>query len=379
MNEATEKQERYISLDVIRGIALLGIAMLNALLIAYPQHFYMPLGFPLLNQVDKSVELTLMFLVRTSFYPIFSFLFGAGFALQYSKFQSGSKHYFIRRFSLLLFIGCLHGCFVWMGDILALYAITGLLLLFLVRLNTNKKLILAIVLILIAFLATRYGVQFALQWWPLDLSLNQLLDVYANGSFWEITQLRSYEFFYFGAISLVYTLPQVLGLFLLGMVAVESGFFRYKVSFKALAIVFFSFALFKLPRIYFAAFGENPALWRHVAIIFGGPALGGLYVLGIMKGLQGARAYAALTIFTDVGRMALTNYLSQSIVLTTVFYGYGFGQYATWGSLDIVLLALSLFVLQLGFSNIWLQNFNYGPFEWLWRCFSYGRWLPIQK
>jgi len=371
------KQKRYLSLDVIRGLALLGIAMLNALLIAYPQHFYMPLGFPRLSQIDKTVELGLILFVRTSFYPIFAFLFGAGFALQFSKTKN--IQFFIRRYSFLLVVGMIHGILIWMGDILSIYALAAFILIFLARLSTRHKLLLVVVFTAISFVMINYGLQYVMQLLPLNLTLDELLNVYAQGNFWDVTNVRSYEFFYFGIIiSLVYVLPQVLALFLFGMVAVEVGFFDYKCSSKKLFLVFGLLALLKLPRVYFAAFEESPALWRYVSVIFGGPALGGVYVLAVLVGLKGARANPALSIFAPVGRMALTNYLSQSIVLTSIFYGYGLGQYATWGSLDIVLLAVSLFVLQMIVSAFWLKHFRYGPLEWFWRCFSYQQWLSIR-
>ena len=389
MNRPVQQSERFVSLDVVRGVAVLAIAMLNALLIAYPQHFYVPLGYPLLSQADKAVELSLMLIVRSSFYPIFSFLFGAGFALHYFKSrsnQTGSNHtrsnhnkYFLRRYGFLLVIGLVHGCLIWMGDILTVYSFAAFILLYLARFRLKIKLLLIAVLTVLSFVMMNYGVQALLQVFALETSLSELLEVYANGSFWEVTLLRSYEFYYFGLVSLVYVLPQLVALFLLGMVAVEVGFFRHRISFKPLFIVFAIVALFKLPRLYFASLGENPAIWRYISVIFAGPALGGVYVLATMEGLREARASQLSNLFADAGRMALTNYLSQSIILTTIFYGYGLGQYAKWGSLNIVLLALGLYIIQMLFSKLWLQHFKYGPFEWLWRCFSYGRWFAIKK
>ena len=370
-------QKRYLSIDVIRGIALLGITMLNALLIAYPQHFYKPIAFPLLNQADIAVELTLMLFIRTSFYPIFSFLFGVGFALQFSKLKQRS--FFIRRYGFLLILGLLHGCFVWMGDILFLYAVAGFLLLFLTKLNRKNKIVLAAILTVGSLLLLNYGVNYLIQHLPLRVNLEQLVQVYAAGGFWEVTQLRSYEYFYFGVlISLVYVLPQVLALFLLGIVAVESGFFDNSSFSKYLLLAFTALALLKLPRVYFAAFEQSPAIWRYLSVVVGGPTLGGIYVLAIVRGMMQARASSVLSIFASVGRMALTNYLSQSIILTTIFYGYGLGQYASWGSLNIVLLAISLFTLQMIVSTLWLNTFRYGPMEWLWRSFCYGRFVAIK-
>jgi len=79
------------------------------------------------------------------------------------------------------------------------------------------------------------------------------------------------------------------------------------------------------------------------------------------------------------GRMALTNYLLQSLCFTTLFYGYGFGLYGELGRFEMMLLALAFWLCQLTLSQWWLQYFNYGPFEWLWRLATYGRWQTFKK
>ena len=84
-----------------------------------------------------------------------------------------------------------------------------------------------------------------------------------------------------------------------------------------------------------------------------------------------------LALLAPVGRMALTNYVSQSLVLTTLFYGYGFGL-AKVGALAALALAVVIFSLQVGLSTLWLRRFRFGPLEWLWRSLSYGRLQPLR-
>jgi uncharacterized protein len=111
---------------------------------------------------------------------------------------------------------------------------------------------------------------------------------------------------------------------------------------------------------------------------FGAPALSIFYMTSLVLLAQTAIWEYRLQPLASVGRMAISNYLLQTLICTTLFYGYGFGLYGQVGAAAGVLLTIAIYALQIPLSVWWLHHFRFGPVEWLWRSLSYGQWQPMR-
>lgn len=108
-------------------------------------------------------------------------------------------------------------------------------------------------------------------------------------------------------------------------------------------------------------------------------ALGyGAFVVSLSQA-KSTIARSVLTAFAPAGRMAFTNYVSQSIIFCLIFFGYGLGLFGKWGAAQTLLLGTAIFIAQMVLSTWWLSHFQFGPLEWLWRVLTYGKALPIRR
>jgi uncharacterized protein len=98
------------------------------------------------------------------------------------------------------------------------------------------------------------------------------------------------------------------------------------------------------------------------------------YAAGVLLWMAPGRVTRVTALFASLGQMAFTNYLTESVVLGVIFYGYGFGLFGRMGSAPAVLIGIALYIVQLFFSRVWLRHYRFGPVEWLWRSLTYGRW-----
>jgi len=184
-------------------------------------------------------------------------------------------------------------------------------------------------------------------------------------------------------------LPKILAMFLLGFYAYRKGFFHDPSAHKPIIrrVLIWGVSLGMIGNLVMASLagGEGPlppTLAGVVGVIgyaFGVPAL----ALGIAALLLTLWQYAAwqrvLVILAPAGRMALTNYLLQTVICVIIFYGYGFGLFGQFGALKSTALAIAIFAVQVVLSAIWLNYFRYGPMEWIWRQLTYGRRLSLRK
>ena len=375
----TPTQKRIDAIDTLRGFALFGVLLANLLVFSYPSHLYPPLSSPGLSEGERYLEWLIRVFVEGSFYPLFSFLFGLGFAFGLRKGEAALP-LFQRRLALLLLIGILHGIFIWWGDILTSYALLGFGLIPLRKLPART---------LIGWVAGMLVLSVLLFWGAFGVDTDTLLpkgniiDIYASGSYFEVTLQRLQDFSLVLA-SLPFYLPQILSFFLLGMLCGRSGWLedieRHRRFWRR---VLFGGVVVGLPIVALHAASlwnhEDVSLLRAVDGALGSPALGFVYFSTLTLLLRHPQWQRRSRPLAAVGRLALTNYLMQSLVMTLVFYGYGGGLYGElhlgWG----VGLAILLFVLQMGFSTWWLAHFRYGPAEWVWRSLTYRRLLPLRK
>lgn len=371
--------ERVRSLDIIRGLALFGVLIVNIL-----TNFRVPLlehirtHFGGLKGVDRLVELLGASVLEFKAITIFSFLFGVGIAIQFERATShhvGARSFLLRRLAWLLLLGTTHLFLVWDGDILTLYAICALLLLPLVRMRSPILFLIGAVLIALPEFVS-LGVR--LPSGPAAVAdIARARQVYGNEGFLPILKFRWYESWSLIVPLLIGVLPRTTGLMCWGTVAWRSGILRQPNQHRgklvaALAIGAAFGGAITANNIWASSSGRAP--WPALQNIHLDPSilLALAYVSGLLLWLTPRRALL-LPGLAALGQMALTNYLLQSIVLGCIFYGYGFGLFGRLGSAVAAGIGVALYIAQIQLSRFWLRRFRFGPFEWLWRSLSYGR------
>lgn len=379
-------EERYAALDVLRGLALLGVLLMNletCFRVSFAHHI---LGLHNhFGRADDVVGSLLVVLLQSKAFTLFSFSFGVGMAVQAERATPrgiGLRWFLVRRFLVLLVLGLVHMFLIWNGDILILYAVCGLLLVPAARWPSWLLAPAGLAAIVVNYVL------------PLDAWLpsytfyvtvgDEAARIYAAGSYWEIMLFRWWEAAFFMAPLVATVLPRTVGMMLLGMAAWQSGLLRRPERYRwLLAIVLVlggaiggtatiwplvspnSPWLTKVPPEVVEGLSYIPLALCYAAAVF--------LFLGSAKTVRLARPLAA------VGQTALTNYLSQSVILGLLFYGYGIGLLGKLGPATGALIGLAIYGAQLIVSLLWLRFFQFGPVEWLWRTLTYGRWQPIRR
>ena len=402
--------ERIQDIDVLRGFALLGILLVNMHLFSFPVQELLIGSEEEGPFIDRAAAWAIQIFAESKFYPIFSFLFGLGFALQIQRAEARGTPFvpfYLRRLAILLLIGAAHAVFIWVGDILVLYALLGaILLLFFRKRSPRTLLIWAGVFLAVAVLlpvglsglallakltpagASALSTNFAESEAGLRAEAAEAALVYATGTFAEVTlqRLSDLRLIYGVAIFLAFN---ALAMFLLGLYAGRRGIFQNIAAHTPLLkrLFWWGLALGAGSNIAYTVFngGSEFALPTSLDVLadgvraLGAPALALGYMAGLTLLMQNNAWRARLSPLAAVGRMALTNYLLQSVVATTLFYGYGFGLFGQVGPALGVLVTLAIFTAQIPLSVWWLDRFQYGPVEWLWRTLTYLRWQPLRQ
>jgi uncharacterized protein len=387
--------ERITVIDCLRGAALLGILLanmrgFNAPLVAYFRPSLMWTWPP-----DRVAQMAVDWLISGKFITIFAALFGVGFAIQMDRAAARglSPGFYLRRMTVLLAIGLAHSFLLWWGDILVSYALCGFLLpLFRTR-RQRTVLVWAHIMywflcVLFAgvYIATLYGLKL-----PDDSAtmadMQKLIDAYARGSYRDVFLARARE--WLDANGFILVLTRVLGIFLFGLYLWRQGYLQRPSE---------HLGWWRRAQIYGLAIGlagnlvtvgidwafrpnpMRPTLLAAVLLTlqsFVVPALSLGYAATVVLLWQRVDWQRRLMPFSYVGRMALTNYLMQSLICTTIFYSYGLGLYGRVGPLVDIPLSLVIYGLQVPFSRWWLASHRYGPMEWVWRRLTYGRLTSV--
>jgi uncharacterized protein len=374
--------ERIEAIDVLRGVALLGVVAMNVVTefrVSIFQRFLFPR--PDAPPIDNAVETVLMLAVDLKALALFSLLFGAGLAIQFERLAKSERRTLLlfRRLAVLLAFGLIHLCLIWNGDILTEYALAGFVVLpFLFGPRW-----------LLAFAALAFlGLYLAMQaspppgLWPGTAALAQDVvearRIYPTGGFLDVLAFRLRELPLIANLH-VYIFPRTIGLFLLGALAWRSGILRNpprRLIFTIAAVcISLGAGLILAHAGRLIAGGRIAPLAEPLGTVL--LALGyGAAIIGIANLDRGKRllGWAA-----PVGRMAFTNYLTQSVILGWIFYGYGLGLFGKLGVTSALAIGLAVYVLQVPFSAWWLGRYRYGPGEWLWRTLMYGEAQPMRK
>lgn len=395
-----DARHRIALLDGLRGFALAGIFLVNARY--FSGVFLLPpadaAALPL-ARFDAATAWVVGVLVEGKFVALFSLLFGAGFALQERRSPEGAAFdaRFRRRLWGLLAIGALHALLLWAGDILAIYALLGFTLPWLRRRSDGFVLRLAAALWLLP--VALYAVLWAagmpglfelaatLEPAPTGPPLPERMQAaFAQGTYGAVLwanaltlAARLFELLLEGFFA------KVLALFLAGYVAGRRRLFRdaalHRRALRRVVAVgaplglaaCTAWTVLEARDVFLPASGLG--LVQAAAYAVGVPALAAAYAAGLARWFGRPSGGAVLRALAPTGRTALTGYLLQSVAGVGLFYGLGLGLYQRVGLTGTVLLALAVVALQLALSAAWLRAFRYGPAEWLWRCWTYGRWV----
>lgn len=393
-------KDRIFTLDMLRGWAILGILAVNAMAFAWPMAVEMdPTLAPpwphdhanILGEWAKDV------FFQDKFRSLFSMLFGVSiFLIGGTRFDEARGPLLLRRLLWLGLFGLIHGFALWFGDILLHYAYTGLMVM-LVRSWSSRALIWTGVSLNLVFGLLSAGSALLTGFMP-DASqqqggnpfgmtqdqLMQIIQTYQSG--WPgalIENLKSAMILQLVSLTLV---PVTAGLMILGMGLFKAGFLSGR------SPTWIYVLLLLIGGANLAAFAWYD--WQFYAAPHGAPdpTKGMAGVLGSFAPLI-TLAYVSLLILmtrfglkmvtgvlAPVGRMAFTNYLTQTLIMTTLFYmPWGPHWFGTIGPGQLWLVIGAVWLAQLIWSPLWLSVFTMGPFEWLWRCLTYGRWVPLRK
>ncbi|MCK4314415.1 MAG: DUF418 domain-containing protein [Anaerolineae bacterium] len=387
-------KERIEVIDILRGVSILGVVLMN--MGAYAG-YHTPL--PEMGTINHLVMWLLKFLVQAKFYTLLSFLFGWGMAVQMARAASRGTRFvpfYVRRLLALLLIGLVHAILIWDGDILVTYALLGFPLLLFRKRSDRTLLVAAVLCILIPVLISTPGPAASLREAHARATENYLqamlagrsANVLAEGSYLEAT-LHRLKSLRFGYSQFIYWATHVFGMFLLGLYAGRRRIFQNIPAHLPLfrKVMWWGLIVGLACNLVFVSVAASPdrvpssyyELATRGARTIGGPALCLFYISAIVLLIQKRTWYERLYPFAAVGRMAMSNYLSQSVVCTLIFYGYGLGIYGHLGPAITLILSLVIYRLQISLSDWWLDRYRFGPAEWLWRSLTYGKFQPLKR
>ena len=395
--EPTTSPERIVALDVLRGVALLGILAMNVQSFSMIEAAYFnPTAYGDLTGANYVVWLVAHIFFDQKFMAIFSILFGAGIVLMASRVEAtggrpAALHY--RRMFWLILFGLLHAHLFWFGDVLYIYGVCGLWV-YLFRkvrpgwLVTFGLMILSVSSCLYLF----FG--WSIPYWPAEQfqefaasrqpgpeAIAHELEIYRSG--WlEQMKLRvpmalQMELF----VIFVWGMWRAAGMMLIGMALYKLGILTARRSEAFYARLIAIGWVVGLPVVAYGVYRQFASDWDPAYFFFFGTLFNYWGSLGVSLGWIGLVMWAyrismggwLRDALAAVGRTALTNYLLQTLLCTTIFYGHGFGLYGRVERVGQIGIVVAIWILQLVISPIWLRHFRFGPAEWLWRtltCFK---------
>jgi uncharacterized protein len=390
--------ERVVVADVLRGFALFGILVVN--MTAFKSPIFGDPGTPD-GPLDEAASWIIAAFFQTKFYVLFSFLFGYGLSVQMARAAARGVPLvprFLRRLLGLFLIGVAHALLLYVGDILVTYALLGVILLLMRNVGDRVLLAVAVGLVTLTALLLALGGAVVAVLPPEALgdassgaALREEGERAAEGyrgSPAEVISQRASEYPATLAFVLFGQGPTALAMFLLGLWAGRRRLFEKAAEYRALLRRVLVLGLFfgLGGGIVWATTQAAVGFDLTAGFLFAGavsfataPLLSGAYAAAIVL-LHGRPAWRRrLDVLAPVGRLALTNYLLQSLVGAFIFTGYGLGLFGGLGAAGGLALSVAIFAGQIPLSAWWLRRFDFGPAEWLLRSFTYRRIQPIRS
>ncbi len=398
---------RLASLDLVRGVAVLGILLMNIVAFAMPEAAYFnPAAYGTRGPLDLGVWAVNAVLVDGRMRGLFSFLFGASLLLVADRAEAAGEspaRVHLARMAWLFVFGIAHLFLVWWGDILQHYALVGVVAFFLRGLPTRRLIEVAVALLAfqlflsaglpaamraaVAAVSVAHPGAAALADYrgfadsfgrPAAATLAHDLAAYRSG-YATVFAYRWPEAIGLPWRTFAFVGPETLAYMLLGMACLKSGLLagawprdRYR---RWLAICFGIGVPCYAGLVWWTWHsGFDMVVVALAGLVLSTPLRPVMIVGWACLILLLGRPGGALTLRLEAaGRMAFTNYLASSLICTGFFYGYGLGWYGHLSRASLYLVVAAVWALILAWSWPWLRRFRYGPFEWLWRSLARGR------
>lgn len=403
--------DRIFSLDVIRGVAVMGIFSVNIIAFAMIEAAYFnPSAFGGWHGADLALWATNMLVIDGKMRTLFSMLFGASTLLVIERAEASGlngTYVHVRRMLVLLGFGLVHFYLIWFGDILTLYAVSGLVAFLFRRLPVERLIALGAaflvvgMLIFTMFMVSQFqadiaahapsATQKAIKEWNDGLgsffpSTAKIAEDKALhlGPWTDLVRDNFKDWSDIFVNTLVF-MPETIGLMLIGMAGYRSGFLTGEwddASYRRVVKIAIPLGLAACAAIVAYDISSN----FYIIGVFSA-----FVILAVPFITAMALGYAALIILASrrhgwlsqrvaaAGRCAFTNYLGTSLIATFVFYGWGLGFYGSASRWQAWLLAPLVWLVMLAWSKPWLERFNYGPLEWAWRSLARGKLQPMRK
>lgn len=388
MNVASPLQEskRLTWIDAARGFAILGIFVVNIGAFSAPYFMYGGEEDAWTSTVDQSTQVVIDIFFQASFYTLFSLLFGFGFQVLKERLVEKNINVYpllFRRLLILICFGLIHAFLIWHGDILLSYGVVGLFLVAFVNRKSKTLLVWGILMLGLSvtyFSKMLFDARAFLDGYNTS-KISLVKENYSSSDLAVILSQNASDWLYsnslFSSLLLATTL---LPLFLFGMFIARKRWLHKPDEHKQTVLIvwFISFLFFAALKMGPYLYG-NPTWFSYIQDNVGGTGSALFYLFSITLLSRSSFGKLILKPLTYVGRMSLTNYITQSIICFILFYGAGFGLYGSVRPIVAMGIVVVVFSLQIVCSKWWLARYRFGPLEWLWRSLTYKEKQSLRK
>lgn len=391
-------KKRINSIDALRGFALIGIMLLHCM-----ERFDLTLApvveSPFWQAIDTAVYDSLYFLFSGKSYAMFSLLFGLSFFMQMESQAAKGVDFrgrFLWRLALLFLFGYINGL-VYMGEFFMVYAVLGVFLIPLYKVPTRWLLVLCVLLFLqipavisfVSLLSDNVANEPTAAAAYMDRLFERAADVFINGSLMDVLSFNTFDgqsakcLWVFNNFRYL----QLLGLFIAGMLIGRQGIHKSEEKMVKYSHLFLPYCLAFWAVFYAVAFllpvwgvdGFALRVGQTLFKTYGNLRQMMVYFCGFTLLYYRYKGQKVLDRIAPVGRMSVTNYMAQSIVGVSLFYGFGGNFAVEFNYLQSFLLGAAFCVIQIAYSNWWIKRFYYGPMEWLWRSLTWFQVVPLSR
>ena len=391
-------KKRINSIDALRGFALIGIMLLHCM-----ERFDLTLApvveSPFWQAIDTAVYDSLYFLFSGKSYAMFSLLFGLSFFMQMESQAAKGVDFrgrFLWRLALLFLFGYINGL-VYMGEFFMVYAVLGVFLIPLYKVPTRWLLVLCVLLFLqipavisfVSLLSDNVANEPTAAAAYMDRLFERAADVFINGSLMDVLSFNTFDgqsakcLWVFNNFRYL----QLLGLFIAGMLIGRQGIHKSEEKMVKYSHLFLPYCLAFWAVFYAVAFllpvwgvdGFALRVGQTLFKTYGNLGQMMVYFCGFTLLYYRYKGQKVLDRIAPVGRMSVTNYMAQSIVGVSLFYGFGGNFAVEFNYLQSFLLGAAFCVIQIAYSNWWIKRFYYGPMEWLWRSLTWFQVVPLSR
>lgn len=391
-------KKRINSIDALRGFALIGIMLLHCM-----ERFDLTLApvveSPFWQAIDTAVYDSLYFLFSGKSYAMFSLLFGLSFFMQMESQAAKGVDFrgrFLWRLALLFLFGYINGL-VYMGEFFMVYAVLGVFLIPLYKVPTRWLLVLCVLLFLqipavisfVSLLSDNVANEPTAAAAYMDRLFERAADVFINGSLMDVLSFNTFDgqsakcLWVFNNFRYL----QLLGLFIAGMLIGRQGIHKSEEKMVKYSHLFLPYCLAFWAVFYAVAFllpvwgvdGFALRVGQTLFKTYGNLGQMMVYFCGFTLLYYRYKGQKVLDRIAPVGRMSVTNYMAQSIVGVSLFYGFGGNFAVEFNYLQSFLLGAAFCIIQIAYSNWWIKRFYYGPMEWLWRSLTWFQVVPLSR